>query len=294
MNNKHDTISMRLGTILTKLNNGEKLNLKGLSEEFNVSIRTIQRDLNERLSYLPIKREESYYFLDSRTLGKLSFSDIKNFAIISGIKSLYPSLTNDFILDLLNSKINNTFLIKNQGFENVTLKDNEFKIISNSINNKKKISYFYNNKKRVAKPYKLVNNNGSWYLVADEKDKLKTYSLIKIKLLKEIDEKFETNKEFIQIIEDNNVNWFSKDELIVILEIDNSIIEYFERKKLLANYKIIDKTEDKTIIETKVSYENEILSFVQYWIPNIKILEPLFLQNKLEKILFNYVGGDKS
>lgn len=289
MNKKHETISIRLGTILTKLNNGEKLSLDGLSKEFNVSERTIQRDLNERLSYLQINREKNYYYLEPKKLGQLSFADIKNFAVISGIKSLYPMLTSDFILDLLNSKIANTLLIKNQGFEDISLKGDDFRTISKSINNKSQISYFYNNKKRIVSPYKLVNNDGSWYLVADENNDLKTYSLIKIKLLLQTNEKFEPNKEFKQIIEENKVNWFSKDELIVNLEIDNSIIEYFTRKKLLANYKIIDKTKDKTIIETKVSYENEILSLVQYWIPNIWILKPLTLQKKLKEKLKNYI-----
>ena len=52
----HDTIATRLSLILTKLNNGERFTAQELSEEFNVNLRTIQRDLNERLSALPIKK----------------------------------------------------------------------------------------------------------------------------------------------------------------------------------------------------------------------------------------------
>ena len=61
-------------------------------EEFNVTKRTIQRDILERLSYLPIKRDNNFYYLEEYYLGKLNFEDIKNFAILSGIKELYPSL----------------------------------------------------------------------------------------------------------------------------------------------------------------------------------------------------------
>jgi predicted DNA-binding transcriptional regulator YafY len=57
-----------------------------LANEFNVNVRTIQRDLNERLSYIPIIKEKNYYFMDSYSLGKLSFEDIKSFATLSGIK----------------------------------------------------------------------------------------------------------------------------------------------------------------------------------------------------------------
>lgn len=46
--NKHDKISTRLSLILTKLNSGERFTLEQIADEFNVSIRTCQRDINER------------------------------------------------------------------------------------------------------------------------------------------------------------------------------------------------------------------------------------------------------
>lgn len=54
---EHDKLAQRLGMILTKLNAGEHLQIASLAQEFNVSERTIQRDLNKRLSYLPLERE---------------------------------------------------------------------------------------------------------------------------------------------------------------------------------------------------------------------------------------------
>jgi predicted DNA-binding transcriptional regulator YafY len=59
---KHDTIATRLSLILTKLNNGEKLDVDELVKEFNVTKRTIQRDLNERLSTIPLKKMEVFIF----------------------------------------------------------------------------------------------------------------------------------------------------------------------------------------------------------------------------------------
>lgn len=40
----HDKIASRLAIILTKLNAGERLSPTALAEEFNVTLRTIQRD----------------------------------------------------------------------------------------------------------------------------------------------------------------------------------------------------------------------------------------------------------
>lgn len=45
----YDKTLTRLNTILARLNDGEVLSVKELAEEFNVSIRTIQRDFNEKL-----------------------------------------------------------------------------------------------------------------------------------------------------------------------------------------------------------------------------------------------------
>lgn len=54
MADDHDKVAFRLATILQKLNQGEILVEKELAEEFNVSIRTIQRDLRERFVFLPL------------------------------------------------------------------------------------------------------------------------------------------------------------------------------------------------------------------------------------------------
>ena len=72
----HDKIATRLVCILVKLNNGESFTVEELAEEFNISVRTIQRDLNERLIYLPIIKENNHYSMESYALGKLNFEDI--------------------------------------------------------------------------------------------------------------------------------------------------------------------------------------------------------------------------
>ncbi|HFV8060113.1 TPA: DeoR family transcriptional regulator [Escherichia coli] len=43
---KHDKLGYRLGLILTRLNNGESLAVRELSEEFNVCEKTIRRVLS--------------------------------------------------------------------------------------------------------------------------------------------------------------------------------------------------------------------------------------------------------
>jgi predicted DNA-binding transcriptional regulator YafY len=73
----HDKIAMRLAQILRKLNNGEKLSVEALAQEFSVTTRTIQRDLNERFFGIPLKKEHKFYVVDTQYLGNLNFSDIR-------------------------------------------------------------------------------------------------------------------------------------------------------------------------------------------------------------------------
>ena len=58
----HDKIAFRLAQILIKLNDRARLGIDELAEEFNVNKRTILRDF-ERLSILPIQKENGKYFL---------------------------------------------------------------------------------------------------------------------------------------------------------------------------------------------------------------------------------------
>lgn len=290
MKESSDKIATRLAQILTKLNNGERLTVKELEIEFNVGDRTIQRDLNERLSYIPIIKEKGYYYLPDYALGKLSFNDIKNFATLSGIKSLYPKLSHSFIVDILNAKINKAYLIKNQGFEDISYRYDWFEDVSNAILNTFQIKFSYNDKKRVVNPYKLINNNGIWYLLGDEDNKLKNYTFSKIKNLKLIENnQFTPTKDFIDKIEQNDTNWFSENLIEVILEIDSSIKEYILRKDIFPNKKIIEQTDDRFVLSTNISYDEEILGIVKYWLPYIKIKSPQYLSEKLSNILNEYL-----
>lgn len=285
---EHDKLSTRLSQILIKFNNGDRVTIEDLAEEFGVSKRTIERDF-VRFSYLPIIKENKEYYLENLAIGKLNFDDIKNFAIFSGVKSLFPSLTKQFLAEILTDKINKAFLVSNSGFEDIEKKQEIFYNLTSAICDQKIINFFYNDKARVVKPYKLINTNGIWYLNATENEDIKTYTFSKIKSLKVTDEKFIQNINILKEIERNEINFLSSITKEVHLQIDNSAKEYFLRKKVLSNMKIIDQTNEYFIVSTNVAFDDEILNIVKQWIPYIKIVFPLELQNKLQDTLKNYL-----
>ena len=68
----HDTLVYRLSQVLTKLNQGESLDPQTLADEFGVTLRTIQRDLNVRFACLPLVKTDGRYRLEQSQLGKLT------------------------------------------------------------------------------------------------------------------------------------------------------------------------------------------------------------------------------
>ncbi|EAH8034566.1 helix-turn-helix transcriptional regulator [Campylobacter jejuni] len=271
---EYDKLSIRLVQILSKFNNGESLSAQELAQEFNVDTRTIQRDLNERLAFMSIKKENGRYVLESFALGKLSFKDIQNFATLSGIAELYPKLDQGFIVDLLSHRVNKVLMVKNEGFQKV---DYElFKDLSVAILKHNVLIFFYKEKERQIKPYKLVNYKGIWYLLGDENDKLKHFNLDKISKFRTKNENFIPNEKLEEQIQNDPNIWLGESKE-VILKLDKNAKEYFFRKEILSNYQIID--------------EDEILHLVKQWIPYIKILAPIELKTRLEDILKSYLNN---
>ncbi|TLD81979.1 HTH domain-containing protein [Helicobacter sp. MIT 05-5293] len=105
MASQHDTIGIRLSQMLRYFLSGEKMSAREFAKEFGVSLRTIQRDLNTRLGFLPLQKDaQGRLFLPKESLNKVGFQDVRNFAMLSGIYGLYPSLEDSFLEILLHPK----------------------------------------------------------------------------------------------------------------------------------------------------------------------------------------------
>jgi len=291
MQNKkeHDTLATRLSQILTMFNDGKRLSVEDLAVEFCVAERTIQRDF-KRLSYLPIKKENGYYTLESYCLGKLSFKDIKQFATFSGVRELYPELSDALIVDTLNERTNQTMEVYGHKYENLSDRVDDFNAIASAVIVCAKIRFLYKDNVRVVNPYKLNNINGIWYLVGVEDGVLKNFSFSSIVDLNVMEDKFKQDEEIVKNLKEHQGVWFTQNHIEVRLEIDASVGKYFLRRDLLPNQKVLEQSEEGLTISTQVAYEDEILKIVRYWIPHLKIISPLYLQEKLEKSLKNYLN----
>jgi predicted DNA-binding transcriptional regulator YafY len=284
-----DKLAMRVVLMLQRFNNGERLTIDEMAEEFGVDVRTIQRDL-KRFSFLPIEKEHGRYCLSAYALGKLGYDDLKNFSHISGISELYPKLDEKTIIAILNPKINCTIKIKGQSYEEQAFLAKHFNALSGAIMAQRKMVFTYKEKSRTVEPYKLFNTNGIWYLVALEEGVVKHFTLSKLDHLTSDDAHFEVDDNIVDMIEENDLNWITQDPIEVTLRIDAAVSEYFLRRDLLPCQQIVQNDEDALVVTSKVTFEEEILRTVRYWIPHITIVSPSHLQEKLEKSLKNYLN----
>ena len=116
-----ELLAQRIVDIITKLNVGEILDIDELANEFGVSKRTIQRDINSRLAFLPLERNGSKVSLNANSLGKLTHHDIKNFAQLSGVSDLYPQLDSHFVTNLLTNAYKSPYLVTEMNLSMIKL-----------------------------------------------------------------------------------------------------------------------------------------------------------------------------
>ena len=286
---EHDTLVTRLSQILIKLNSGEELDMDSLAEEFNVSKRTIQRDLNVRFSYLPLKKENGKYSLESYYLGRLTTADIKNFAILSGVKGLFPSLENGFLKGLLDDATKGVISVRGHHYESIEGMDDVFKELQRAIKAKLLVKLTYSNKNRTIEPYKLINNKGVWYIAAVDEGKLKSFAITKISNLHVTQDIFTPKKEILSTVESDDGIWFGEVKEI-IMHVASPVAHYFRRRQLVPNQNILKELDDGCLLlSTKTAMPEHIMAVVRYWVPHLKIIAPLDIQKNLMEEMKAYI-----
>lgn len=291
----HDTLVYRLAQILVKLNQGERLDPLSLANEFGVNLRTIQRDLNVRFAYLPLQKANGRYHLDPAYLGILSTRDIERFASLAGVRGLFPTLSDDFLGDIFDSRMQSALLVKGHNYENLAGKEEVFRQLERAIVACCHISFDYakdvgSKSYSTVAPFKLINNKGIWYLVARDGGKLKTFLFYRIERVSQMNTCFAHEPDTDRMLKEEDGIWLGEEKKEIVLKISSEIAGYFMRRKLIANQVIEKELEDGgLIVSAKVGHVNQVLPIVRYWIPHIRIISPDVLQAEVEQELRGYL-----
>lgn len=291
-----DTIAYRLTELLRRLNEGQRLDPHALAQEFEVNLRTIQRDLNERLAFLDLDKSDGLYQVAGARLGLLTAHDVERFARVAGLQGLHPRLGTELLRDLLDSRAQ-SLQIRGHQYEDLSGHESAFRQLKQAIERRHPISFRYrkpDGEKLVEaiEPYQLVNQNGIWYLAARDAGALKSYSFTKISaLLVDADRQFQPDPDVVRTLEREDSIWLNLRKTEVVLKIGHEAADYFRRRKLIDGQKIEKELADGgLLVSCLIAHPNQILPTVRYWLPHVRVISPEGLQGELEQQLKGYLG----
>jgi len=304
---KNQKALIRQTTIIILLNTGATVNITLLAEEFGVSRRTIQKDMNERLSntYDIIDLGHGdYAFADGyRLLGADNEEEKVAISLMKSLqRSAIPDMTAYIDTALPAAKSYEEMFLFDLDFESIE-DIGAFKVILQAIKWKVGIEFHYtkmdgSTKEAAVHPYRIANFKNYWYLIAyDLVDmKIKSYYLKKIDRLRTLYENFiadETaERELEHMCSQIDSAWYSDRFYSAKLRLKGDAKLYLERHPL-HNMELIDTDHASAIVEFRYSDESELLSIVKKWLPDIDILDDPELSQKLDNTLRTYLKRDK-
>lgn len=296
-------VNNRLFEIVYILIQKKKVTAKELANRFEVSTRTIYRDI-ETLSranipiYATKGKEGGIEILDEYVLNKMLLTEEEQNQILfalQGIKKVVGQDEKDILEKLsrlFNKKVDDWIRIDFSNWGKDNEKEKRFNMIKTAILNKNQIKFVYYNSngeksKRTIEPLQIWFKDKSWYLIAfcNLKQDYRIFKIARIKEIEILEEHFERD-----LRQESKKEEYKFKTVTLELEIS---------KKMA--YRVYDEFEDSEITKKddgnfiiNVEYpENEwvygyILSFGEY----LKVLSPervkRTIKNKIEKILKKY------
>ena len=298
----YDTILTRLTIILSRLNDGEALSVKALAEEFNVSDRTIQRDFNERLISFPVyqdkkkwKMQDGFRLEKSSSVEEAVVLDIME-KLMEGAGRTFSTKANKLLSKIKNETLNPIYA--KLDMEDIGDKLIEVQELEIAISTRKQIKCDYDfegyRKELDLKPLKIANYEGFWYLIAldSRNDILKKYYLKSIKNIQLSEETFKSTTKLDRLLENSISIWFSQntEPYRVVLNISKEVAKYFKRKPISKSQITESVYEDGSMdLSVEITNDMEIIPFVKYWIPHIKVLEPQRIHETIKQDLKDYI-----
>lgn len=287
----------RLLEIVILLLNKETITARELSERFNVSIRTIYRDVEElSLSGIPVYMSKGkgggISLLEEYTLDKNIFTEEERNNLIVALDTL--NSTEHIALQGTLEKVNSIFGngnkknwievdLKQWGNKN---KNNEsFEMLKEAIFENQTIEFEYVNtknikSKRKVEPYKILYKGQSWYFFGFclEKQDFRLFKLSRIRNMSKCNKHF-----LLREIEEKQIDKSEeyKPKLIkLVLKFNKKmlyhIFDYYDDEEII-------KTEDGYIVNVEYPYDEWIYSHILSYGSNVEILEPSFIREEIEK-----------
>lgn len=285
----------RLFRILYYILEKGKVTANELSEKFEVSVRTIYRDIDVISSAgIPIYATQGkgggIEIADDFVLKKSLLSEKEQEQILVALKGL-EGINKQYENELL-TKLSAFFKIKNTNWIEVDFtnwqKDNEydelFNDIKSAIINKNIISfkYFSSNEKetsREVKPIRLLFKGWDWYVYTFclLRNEFRYFKLSRIRDLKILDENFEDSYEDVVLIKEMEY----KETVRVKLKFDRKVA--FRVYDEMGDIK--EDEEGNLYAEIELPNDYNLYNYIFSFGESVEVLEPIEIRNKIRDMI---------
>lgn len=284
---EHDTLAQRLGVILTKLNHGQRLVISELATEFNVSPRTIQRDLNVRLAYLPLEREGQTYWLDPSYFGRASTPAILRLCEQVGAKALFPDDHDSLIKQWLNPNGSPVFVLSGFQLDEDDSHHQWLKPLAKAISQqlKARLTWVGEQTEQEVVPYRLVNKRGRWYLAGVSTEAPFIEPLSRISLIR-LTEAAATIAEPQQQILQRLIEQEAIPSHEVVIKAASPIAHEFKLRNILPEQALIRELEDGSILLASRVFDGaQLLPVIKTYLPHLEVISPTGIQALVKRDL---------
>ncbi|MEB6379751.1 WYL domain-containing protein [Leclercia adecarboxylata] len=280
----------RLVDILLELHLHGVVNRQALMHKFNITERTVYRDLNA-LSPIVEHTGEGQYRLIHAPQGHAGPGLHHVIANFLNVDDFFPDKGREFWEKLESRAEDNHIMILGNDAERKEKWDIHAQLAAfeKAIQHQQVCQILYKGKSRQVNPYKVINKKNIWYLQATEDGRLKSFSLSLIQWLDIRSETFTPDNDTLELLEKNPDPWVSEETFEVNVFIPGTIAHYFKRRDLLPGQEILAEDKQGLTLRCHAAHENQILPLLFYWLPNIQVLEPAWLKQKFVATLENYL-----
>jgi len=270
-------LAQRLSKILAMLHQGDDVDKHWLAEQFGVNIRSIERDLSERLNGIVERTGDGRWQLIPAERSTIPARHLHRYARLSGVEHLFPDPSLRYLLAQLETpEPRRATHVQPTPHEDLGTQRPLFAQLQSAIERQHACCFDYKGKPRHAQPYRLIHKNGVWYLAAEEGGKLKNFSVALIEAL-QVDETgcFTPNPVHRDYIEAKDDVWFADTATEVLLRVAPEAAHYFTRRALLPRQHHRADGDGSLLVTTHISHVNQLLPVVRYWLPHVRIVQPL-------------------
>lgn len=281
---------------LDRLNQGKSVCVSALSQQFDVSERTVRRDfelLREYFGDVLHKEGECYRayqkLLLDQVLGGTDLMTLANIVNLFGVVSMEGHI-NAHTHALLEESTR-VYDFKSRPFE--TIQDRSIvKKLEHAVKFRKEIEVYY----KVARgalsyrfrPYRILFLNENFYLIGENvlREQVVFLRISMILNVKDGQETFYHDPEILRFIGEVQTPWatFGATPIDVVLRVSKQVRKYFILKAFLPSQRVGVEYENGDIdVHYRVHDLREVEELVIRWLPHVRVITPRQLQKRIVK-----------